>query len=278
MTNQIYTATGCARCKITKRFMQENGISYAEYDFKGDGKEAFAQFYRANRKEIFRDKDGVEFPVFTDGTAIRQGVSVVIGYLIAGDGLSGFIGRSELHGEWLDGICISGGDPQRVADLIKVLAYLKQNGLKIQITTDGRNAGVLEAMKEKSLADRVIMDVKGTAALYGPLTGTAIDKEELRRSISLSAGFSEYRFQTTIAPMIRPDGRVDYITPEEVGETARMIEAATGSKKHPYELRNFDPQCIADEAFKAIEPLPAGAMFKYRGAARRYMVMTEIAK
>ena len=85
MSNAIYTATGCARCKITKQFMQENGIDYEEYDFKGEGKEAFSRFYRANRSDIYRDKDGVEFPVFTDGKAIRQGVSVVIGYLLAGD-------------------------------------------------------------------------------------------------------------------------------------------------------------------------------------------------
>jgi glutaredoxin len=99
MTNQIYTATGCVRCKITKRFMKDNGISYEEYDFKAEGKEAFSQFYRDNRKDIFRDKDGVEFPVFTDGRVIRQGLSVVVGYLIAGEALSGFIGRNRLHGE-----------------------------------------------------------------------------------------------------------------------------------------------------------------------------------
>jgi pyruvate formate lyase activating enzyme len=278
MTNQIYTATGCVRCKITKRFMQENDINYEEYDFKAEGKEAFSQFYRANRKEIFRDKDGVEFPVFTDGNVIRQGLSVVVGHLIAGDGLSGFIGRSLLHGEWIDGFDISGGDPERAADLIKVLAYLKQNGLKVQITADGRNAAVLEAFKEKNLGDRIIMDVRGPAALYEPLAGAAIDEDELKKSIALAAQFPEYQFQTTIAPLVRQDGTVDYLTPEEAGETARLIEAATGSKKHPYQLRGFDPQQAADERLKSAEPLPSSAMFKYRTAARRYMVMAEIEK
>ena len=136
MTHQIFTATGCTRCKITKRFMKENKIDFEEYDFKAEGKEAFSQFYRANRKDIFRDKDGVEFPVFTDGKVIRQGLSVVVGYLIAGDGLSGFIGRSLLHGEWIDGFDISGGDPANTDALLKVLVYVKQNGLKIQITTN----------------------------------------------------------------------------------------------------------------------------------------------
>jgi pyruvate formate lyase activating enzyme len=278
MTNRIYTATGCVRCKITKRFMKENGISYEEYDFKAEGKDAFSQFYRANRKEIFRDKDGVEFPVFADGKVIRQGLSVVVGYLIAGDALSGFIGRSLLHGEWIDGFDISGGDPDRIDDLLKVLSYIKQNGLKIQITTDGRNATVLEAVKEKNLADRIIMDVRGPAALYGALAGADIDEQELKRSIALAARFSQYGFQTTIAPLIRQDGTVDHLTPEEVGQTARLIEAATGSKKHPYQLKGFDPKQTTDDRLKAVEPLPSSAMFKYRTAARRYMVMTEIEK
>ena len=175
MTNTIYSATGCARCNITKKYMHENSIAYEEFDFKAEGKDAFSKFYRENRSEIFRDKDGVEFPVFTDGKVIRQGVSVVIGYLIAADTLQGFIGRSELHGEWLDGINISGGDQAYAEQLIQVLEYLKNSGLKIQAVTSGRNSEVLEAVMKKNLIDKVIMDVKGPAELYQGLTGTPID-------------------------------------------------------------------------------------------------------
>ena len=278
MSNTIYSATGCARCKIAKRFMGEQGIDYDEFDIKAAGKDAFAQFYRANRNAIFRDKDGVEFPVFTDGTVIRQGVSVVIGHLIAGDGLDSFIGRSKLHGEWLDGICISGGDPARADDLIRVLSYLKQSGLKIQLTTSGQNAGVLEKVVARNLADRIIMEVKGPAALYEPLTGGAIDAQALNHSIRLATQCDAYLLYTVIAPVQRADGQVSYLSPEEIGQTAQMIEAATGSKKHPYELRPFDPQSAADEALKSLDALPGSAMFKYRSAARRYMVMTEIEK
>ena len=68
------------------------------------------------------------------------------------------------------------------------------------------------------------------------------------------------------------------MTPEEIGDTAKMIEDATGSKKHPYELRGFDPGVCEDERLKSIEPLSSSEMFKYRTAARRYMVLTEIEK
>jgi pyruvate formate lyase activating enzyme len=56
--------------------------------------ETFRSFYGQNRKSVYRGKEGIEFPVYTDGTAIRQGVGVVIAYLQAGAKLDGFIGRS----------------------------------------------------------------------------------------------------------------------------------------------------------------------------------------
>lgn len=278
MSHILYTAAGCARCKITKRFMTEQDIAFDEFDIKTDGKEAFARFYRANRNAIFRDEDGVEFPVFTDGSAIRQGVGVVIGHLVAGDGLDGFIGRSMLHGEWIDGFNISGGDPTRADELIRVLSYLKQNRLKIQLNTSGKNARVLEKIVARGLGDRMIMEVKGPAALYEALTGQGIDARELEQSIHLTTRFGEYQFYTTIAPLKRSHEPVSFLSPEEIGQTARMIEAATGSKKQPYELCAFDPASAGDEALKSLEALPDSAMFKYRAAARRYQVMTEIKK
>ena len=278
MAHTIYSATGCARCNITKKYMRDNGIDYEEFDIKADGKDAFSQFYRDNRNDIFRDKDGVEFPVFTDGKVIRQGVSVVIGYLIAGDNLKGFIGRSVLHGEWLDGIDISGGDPLHADDLIKVLERLKESGLKIQAVSSGANSDVLAAALAKGLIDRMIMDVKGPAELYSDLTGSPVDEDGLKRSIKLASTAPEYSFITTIAPVFRPEGGIEYLSPEEIAATAEIIEEASGSKKNSYTLCPFDPKTSGDERFSSLEPLPASAFFKYRSAARRYQVMTEIEK
>jgi glutaredoxin len=278
MKKIIFTATGCARCKITKRFMQQQNIDYDEFDIKAEGKDAFARFYRENRNAIYRDADGVEFPVYSDGSAIRQGVGAVIGYLIAGDGLRGFITRSTLHGEWIDGFDISGGNPANAGQLLQVLAFLKQNGLKIQAVTDGRNAAVLEQMIDKRLVDRVIMEVRGPEALYGCLLGEEIASGEIFRSIALTIKFPEYAFYTQVAPIARADGTVSYLTHEEIEATAKMIEAAGGSKKHPYRLRRCDPTSIPDDRIQSIEPLPDSAMFKYRTAARRYQVLTEIDK
>ena len=279
MINTIYSVTGCARCKITKRYMAEQGITFEEFDInKAEGKDAFSQFYRTNRRAIFRDKGGVEFPVFTDGTVIRQGVSVIIGHLIADNGLDEFISHSVLHGKWIGGFCVSGGDPARAEELIRVLSYLKQSGLKIQLTTSGKNASVLEKILAKGLGDRMIMEVKGPGVQYEQITGQAIDVQELKQSIRLAAQFDEYQFYTTIEPVRRSDRQFSYLTPEEIGQTAQMIETATSSKKHPYELRLFNPKSASNEALKSVGVLHSSVMLKYRTAARRYIVITEIEK
>lgn len=278
MSNTIYSATGCARCKITKRYMQENGYPYEEFDFKAEGKDAFNKFYRANRKEIFRDKDGVEFPVFTDGEVIRQGVSVIIGYLLAKDKLADFIGRSLLHGEWIDGFNVSGGDEDHADELIAVLSFLKKSGLKIQLSSNGKNPVILEKIVENGLADRLIMEVCGPAELYPQIIGEEIRIEDVSASLKQATRLSEYQFGTTITPLVRTDDTVSYMTPEEVGDVARMIEEVTGSKKHPYKIRVCDLESLDDPRLKIIEPLESSAMFKYRTAARRFMVMAEIEK
>jgi pyruvate formate lyase activating enzyme len=258
--------------------MEENSIDFETFDIKAEGKDAFAQFYRANRSDVYRDKDGIDFPVFTNGSIIRQGVSVVVSYLLAEDKLDGYISRSILHGEWIDGFDISGGDPEQADLLIEVLQFLKKSGLKIQLTTNGQNSSVLEKVLNKNLGDRLIMEVKGPASLYQGLIGKDIDAYDISQSIGLATKFPEYSFHTAVAPVMRTDGTVSYLTPEEIAETAKMIEEASGSKKHPYRLKALDLQEVKDEQLKSADPLAESEMFKYRTAARRYQVMTEIDK
>ena len=134
---------------------------------------------------------------------------------------------------------------------------------------------------EKGIGDRIGMDVKGPVGLYPTLLDEAVDPGEIEKSISLVAWFPEYEFYTTIAPVIRQPGEnpeISFLTPEEIKETAKLIEDATGSKKHLCELRGFDPGTCEDERLESIAPLSSNEMFKYHTAARRSMVMTEIEK
>lgn len=281
MSNTIYSATGCMRCKIAKKFMDERGIAYQDLDIKAEGKEAFGQFYRTNRSAVYRGKEGIEFPVFTDGTVIRQGVGVVVAFLHAGTRLDGFIGRSELSHGWMDGVHVSEGDPALVEDLVTVLSYVRKNGISLQLDTDGRNAAVLERLLAEKLGDRVLMEVRGPLSLYGKILGREVDSEGVKKSMATVTQFPEHRFRTTVAPVVRQGGEapeIGTLTPDEVAETAKLIQEATGSMKQPYILRVFDPAGASDERLKAVEKLTVNDLFRHRSAARKHQVLTEIEK
>ena len=281
MTYTLFTAAGCARCKIAKKFMDEKGIGYEEHDISGEGKDLFGQFYRANRSAIFRGKEGIEFPVLAEGTSVRQGVGVVIAYLHAGAGLDGFIGRSELSKGWMDGVHVSGGTPSHTVELVTVLGFVKRYGLKLQLDTNGKNASVLQTLLEQGLGDRVVMDLKGPLALYNALLGEEIDPQEIHRTMELAMKFPEHRFETTVAPVLghrSESGGIRYLTPEEIGDTAKWIKEVTTSNKQPYVLRVFDPETSPDQRFKSMEKLNPNALLRYRSAARKYEVLTEVEK
>jgi len=275
----LFTATGCARCQIAKKFMREKNLGFDEHDAIGEGKELFGKFYRAHRTAVVRGADGVEFPVLADGAEVRQGVAAAIAWLQAGDRLDGFIGRSEISKGWVGGLHVSKGDPAAIEDLVGVLGFLKRNGLKLLLDTDGRNAAVLERLLAQGLGDRVAMELKGPKALYAAMMGMPIDTEEVHRSMTQVAGFPEYRFETTVAPVVRaeegPTG-LRYLTPDEVAETALWLKVATGSHRQPYVLRVFDPQADPDDRFRSVEMLTPTALLRHRSAARRHQVLTEV--
>jgi glutaredoxin len=64
MAITLFTAAGCTRCKIVKKFMHERGLDYHEKDIKTAGKEDFQTFYRKYHKSIFRGPNGIEFPIY----------------------------------------------------------------------------------------------------------------------------------------------------------------------------------------------------------------------
>lgn len=275
MSNQVYSATGCVRCKILKSFLSSQGIPYEEYDMKAEGKEQFQAFYKNNRKYIYRGEHGVVFPIYTDGQAIKQGMTATLGYAYGGSQLDGFFSVGSLSKEWVDGIHISDGDARYSEEFLGVLRYLKKNNLKLQVDTDGRNSELLKQVLDEKMADVLVVNVLGPSEMYSQILGQDVKAEEISQSIALAAKVPETRFQTPVMPFMR-DGKADYVAPGEVADAAKMVEDQTGSKKNKYVIRPVDPQKMNDEKLKELEPLSKTQLFKYRTAARAYQVMAEI--
>ncbi len=278
MSITLYSAPGCLRCKIVKQYLADAERAFQDFDALGEAKERFKAFYRNNRGKIHRRADGVEFPILCEGEILKQGLPMVLGYLIDGSALDGFFGPGLLHRQWIDGIHVSGGDPVQAQAFIEVLLFLKRQNLKLEIETSGLNAALLKQVLERRLADRVVMEVKGPVELYALLT-PRIGPEEIKKSIALVSNSESYYFYTTIAPIVtemvdREQSR--YIAPDEIGAAAELIKIAAGDSKQPYRLKVFDPRTAEIAKLKEFEPLSKNELFKYRTMARKHQFKAEL--
>lgn len=270
---RLFTATGCMRCKTVKTYMDEHGIAFEELDINTNGKEPFKEFYRKNRPHIFRGLEGVEFPILYTNGRIYQGVGIALSHLMAGNKLDGFVFRSDLSHGWISGLNISAKPLADGKDFFALLEFLSHNGLMIQLETDGRNSHVLETILTEKWVHRLIFNLLGPADLYESITGFALPDDELARSLSLLNPSIEYRIILPISFIPGKDGERRYLTPEEAARAAEFAEKATGSKKHPFFIR--EPAGANDIN---ITPLQQADLFKYRTLCRRHMVLCDILK
>ena len=239
MSITLYTAPDCRRCKIVKGFLAEHQIAYETVDFKADA-QTFNTFYRANRKAIYRNPEGVEFPLFDDGTVIKQGSGEVIAYLLSGHALEGAVTRSDLLHGWISGLYLSQCPAAEEDHFVELVQQLAKGGLTVCIQTDGRNPALLERLIGLNALAKVQLNIR---VLATPLSG--------------------------------PEG-ARWPNRDEAGEAARMVFEACGDHQLPYAIAAVTPEM--PQGMQGLEPVADPMMLKYRSASREFLFKADIAK
>lgn len=274
MGTTLYTATGCARCRIVAAFMDDRGIAYEKSDILAEGKEGFKTFYKKHRPDITRGPEGIEFPILFTGDAVVQGLARILARLQAGgDSLDAFLKPEASPPGWVGGLDLSAGHLPEESDLLTIVRFIKEKGLKVQLETSGRNPHVLAALAKEKLCDKIVFTLHGPAARYMDLTGLPLAESDLIQSLSLITAAKDYTIILPVQPVATPQGSGITITPEEAAEAAALVEKATGSKNHPFFIQ---PQAPAPGS--NLDALTSPQLFKYRTQCRRYMVRAEILK
>ena len=100
---------------------------------------------------------------------------------------------------WLDGVCISGGEPTMHKDLPGFLAKIKELGLKVKIDTNGSYPEVLKELIDKKLVDYVAMDIKAPLDKYEKVAKINVDVENIKKSADMvrNSGI-DYEFRVTV--------------------------------------------------------------------------------
>jgi len=166
--------------------------------------------------------------------------------------------------EWVDGVCITGGEPTLHKDLPSFVGWLKDRGLKVKLDTNGSFPARLAEMAD--LVDYVAMDVKSSRASYSRTVGVTVNADRIYESVEiLRTRFpGRHEFRTTIVPGIHDE--------EEMAALAREL---AGVEK--YILQPFVPQeGLYDPAFSRLERTDVRFLEKIRDIVSPYIPRTVI--
>jgi pyruvate formate lyase activating enzyme len=150
---------------------------------------------------------------------------------------------AELKG-WVDGVCISGGEPTIHPHLPSLITEIKDSGLLVKLDTNGSRPEILRSLLERGLLDCVAMDIKAPLdeVKYARAAGVPVDLEKIRESICLlKKGKVDYHFRTTIVPALHKE--------EDLLHIARHLSGSSSLT-----LQNFNPEDPLDPALKGTTP------------------------
>lgn len=141
----------------------------------------------------------------------------------------------------LEGVVITGGEPTMQSGLLSFVKKVKAMGFLIKLDTNGSAPGVLaEIIKDGSL-DYIAMDIKAPFEKYESVSRTAVDAEDIKKSIALimNSGLP-YEFRTTVVNML--------LSPADIISIAREIMGA-----RLYVLQKFLPTKTIDPEYLAAD-------------------------
>ncbi len=143
---------------------------------------------------------------------------------------------------FLDGVCLTGGEPTIHRELPSFLERLKSIGSLVKLDTNGSHTRRLGHVIGRKLVDYVAMDVKVPLKRYVEAVGYRITAEELLDSIQLiRRSGADYEFRTTVVPGI-VDGR----------DLLEIVGTLAGSKR--YVLQGFKPGSTLSKECSLVEP------------------------
>lgn len=167
-----------------------------------------------------------------------------------------FLAYLDARRGWLEGICVSGGEPLAAPDLEELLMVIKGRGLLVKLDTNGSRPDRLARLIEARLVDHAAMDIKSAPDRYAEVTRSNIDPAEVERSVEIirNSGLP-YVFRTTVVP--------GFVGEEDVRKISEWLDGSS-----VYQLQAFSPVNTLDPEFGKIRPSNAAEMKALADIAR----------
>jgi len=141
----------------------------------------------------------------------------------------------------IDAVCITGGEPLLMKDIIPFIKKVKEMGYLVKLDTNGyTNIETLEEIITSKLVDYIAMDIKNSPSKYAMTAGLKeIDFEKIKRSVNLirNSGIP-YEFRTTISK--------SFHTKDDIMEIAKLLQ---GSEKYALQQYHYSNKQLEDKEF-----------------------------
>jgi pyruvate formate lyase activating enzyme len=160
--------------------------------------------------------------------------------------------------DWLEGVCVTGGEPLIHKDLAGLLSLIKERDLLIKVDTNGSFPSRLEQLIRGGLIDAVAMDVKAPLEKYQEVTQSSVEPESIRRSISIIIDSDlDYVFRTTVVPGL--------VGGEEIKRIAQLLEGA-----EIFQIQQFVPKNTLDPDYSKKKPFPPEKIHEFARSAQEF--------
>ncbi len=166
--------------------------------------------------------------------------------------------------KFIDGVCLTGGEPCLHPDLKEFIAKIKNLGLLVKLDTNGTNPEVLKELIEEKLIDYIAMDIKAPLEKYEKVVKRKVDLEKIQESVNIirNSGI-DYEFRTTVVPGL--------FNREDALAIGKWLK---GSRR--YFLQQFRSEKTLDEKFKGKEPYSIEQLKELAETAKPFFEKVEI--
>jgi len=153
---------------------------------------------------------------------------------------------------WIDGVCITGGEPTFHPDLPLLVREIKRHGFFVKLDTNGSNPLMLENFVERGEVDFVSMDVKAPLGpfSYSRSTGSPVNLRPILESIKiLKRQKVEYEFRMTVVPGLHKE--------DDIRTLGNHLRAG-----QRFIVQNFNPENPLDPSLRKVVPYDPKALKK----------------
>jgi pyruvate formate lyase activating enzyme len=163
--------------------------------------------------------------------------------------------------DWIDGICITGGEPTIHRGLPDLLSKIHETGFKTKLDTNGTQPDILRHIIQEKLVDHVAMDVKAPLddAAYARCAGVFVPVSIIKESIEvLMAGDVTSTLRCTVPPTLLEESDV-YLLADQLQDLVAEYRFGPETRAS-LTLQNFNPADPLDPALKNVKPFTKEAL------------------